>query len=126
MVYCKLRDIQFSSCGSRQPPYSARYQLPWHSSGTFTGSYSTGQQVACVVYKGVDHGICASPQKLYKDEKISGAAVQKLFQDIINHGCKGCGSVPLRPGNNVNDGKSTVNYSNYTCQEGIYPSALRK
>ena len=34
----------------------------------------------------------------------------------------GCGSAPLRPGNNVDDGELTVNYSDGTCQEGICPT----
>lgn len=33
--------------------------------------------------------------------------------------CEGCGSVPLKPGNNVNFGELTVNYMSKICKDGV-------
>lgn len=43
---------------------------------------------------------------------VQGSQIQALFKEIRNHGCKGCGSVPIVfPGSNdPKDGILTVNY----------------
>jgi hypothetical protein len=63
--------------------------------------------------------LCAFPQHLKKDGIVNGWTVKKKFSEIISHGCQGCGSNPIHPGNNVNDGEITVNYVIKTCGEGV-------
>jgi hypothetical protein len=43
-------------------------------------------------------------------ETISGETVKNKLRDLWNHGCRGCGSCPVKPGNNVKSGQVTVNY----------------
>ncbi|KAJ6779966.1 hypothetical protein PWT90_03344 [Aphanocladium album] len=38
-----------------------------------------------------------------------GQTVQRV-QNLLDHGCKACGSVPVDPGNNVKNGELTANY----------------
>lgn len=38
--------------------------------------------------------------------------------DLLKHGCKGCGSCPTKPGNNVATGQLTVNFVAKSCCKG--------
>ncbi|OAQ62343.1 killer toxin, Kp4 [Pochonia chlamydosporia 170] len=62
--------------------------------------YSTGQQIACT------GSLCA-----FYQNGATGTAGQTsgFLQDLLNHGCKKCGSVPTQPGNDVSKGELTVN-----------------
>ncbi|CEJ80553.1 hypothetical protein VHEMI00729 [[Torrubiella] hemipterigena] len=66
-------------------------------------NYGTGIQLACA--DGQYGPICA-----YYQKGASGTADRAagLVQDLINHGCKQCGSIPTEPGNDVNKGELTV------------------
>ncbi|KAK5990862.1 KP4 killer toxin [Cladobotryum mycophilum] len=71
-------------------------------------SYGTGQQLACT------GSICA-----FYQNTGSGTAGQAsdLLQQLLDHGCKKCGSAPTNPGNDVSKGQLTVNVvSNPSCQ----------
>ena len=47
------------------------------------------------------------------DCSVSQDRVYELLLDIINHGCKGCGSVPVDfPNNDPSNGILTINYVN--------------
>jgi Kp4 protein len=39
--------------------------------------------------------------------------------DRWDHGCRGCGSVPTNPGNDVKNGELTVNYVENPCSSSI-------
>lgn len=70
--------------------------------------YDTGKQIACT------GSLCAFYQK-----GASGNAgdVSRQLQQLLDHGCKKCGSVPTQPGNNVDNGELTVNIvSHADCQ----------
>ncbi|OAA61557.1 Killer toxin, Kp4 [Cordyceps fumosorosea ARSEF 2679] len=54
-----------------------------------------------------DPSLCIFYQKTGREWTI-GQTVQ-FVQNIIDHGCKACGSVPVDPGNNVNNGELTAN-----------------
>jgi len=72
--------------------------------------YSNGQQIAC------SGDYCAF---LQNSGGASGSQVISLINDIVNHGCSVCGSVPTGfPGSNdVSQGELTVNFvSNQDCQ----------
>ncbi|ATY60061.1 Killer toxin, Kp4 [Cordyceps militaris CM01] len=62
--------------------------------------YATGQQIACT------GSLCA-----FFQNGASGTAGQAsaLLQQLLDHGCKKCGSVPTQPGNDVSRGELTVN-----------------
>jgi hypothetical protein len=53
-----------------------------------TNEYGSGEQIACVVCKGQDHGFCAFAQ-YQGDYKITGATVKDKLKEIVAHGCKG-------------------------------------
>jgi hypothetical protein len=81
--------------------------------------YSNGQQIACVRCPaggplGGEQGICVFTQKM-GDRKIKGSVVKSKINDLIRHGCDGCGSCPVDPGNNVDNGEVTVNYVSSAC-----------
>jgi hypothetical protein len=65
--------------------------------------YNNGEHIACA-------GIfCAF---LQNSGGAPGSSIVPLIQDLRNHGCKVCGSVPLffpQGDNNVRDGELTVN-----------------
>lgn len=62
--------------------------------------YNPGQQIACT------GTLCA-----FYQNGASGTAEETSawIARIMQHGCKKCGSVPTRPGNNVATGQLTVN-----------------
>ncbi|MCJ1350775.1 MAG: hypothetical protein MMC33_000756 [Icmadophila ericetorum] len=62
--------------------------------------YSSGQHIACV------NNICA-----FYPNVASGTAgnAATYLQNLLNHGCKKCGSDPI-DGNNVNNGELTANW----------------
>lgn len=45
----------------------------------------------------------------------TAALAKAKIQDLINHGCEGCGSCPILAGNNVDTGEITVNYVTSPC-----------
>ncbi|KAL1964723.1 hypothetical protein VTN77DRAFT_6749 [Rasamsonia byssochlamydoides] len=68
-------------------------------------TYSSGEQIGCVpVSLGA---ICA-----FYQAGASGNIRNALgyIEQLSNHGCKTCGSVPTKPGNDVSQGMLTVNY----------------
>ncbi|TQV90464.1 hypothetical protein V2A60_010454 [Cordyceps javanica] len=70
--------------------------------------YNTGQQIACT------GSLCA-----FYQNGASGSAGQtsEFLQQLLDHGCKKCGSVPTQPGNDVSKGELTVNVvGNPSCQ----------
>ncbi|GAB0136014.1 hypothetical protein EsDP_00004332 [Epichloe bromicola] len=62
--------------------------------------YNTGQQIACT------GSLCA-----FYQSGATGTAEQTsgFLQQLLDHGCKKCGSVPTQPGNDVKKGQLTVN-----------------
>ncbi|KAF4336668.1 killer toxin Kp4 SMK-like core [Fusarium beomiforme] len=66
--------------------------------------FGDGAQIACT--SGDAGSICA-----FYQSGASGTANDAFhqMQEIIDHGCKLCGSVPTQPGNNVANGQLTVN-----------------
>ncbi|CEJ80552.1 hypothetical protein VHEMI00728 [[Torrubiella] hemipterigena] len=70
--------------------------------------YDTAKQIACT------GSICA-----YFQKGASGTAARasELLGQLLDHGCKKCGSIPTEAGNDVNKGELTVNYvSHQDCQ----------
>lgn len=52
-------------------------------------------------------------------QSLSYGQVCDYLRKLKSHGCKGCGSIPINPGNNVKNGQVTVNYvSQCTCTGG--------
>ncbi|KAJ5394693.1 hypothetical protein N7509_000246 [Penicillium cosmopolitanum] len=73
-------------------------------------TYFNGQRIAC--WKaGAGDGLCAF---LQGTGGIQGSLIPELVQDLVNHGCTRCGSVPVffnSGDNNINDhGELTINY----------------
>lgn len=72
-------------------------------------TYQNGEKIACTDKLGV--GICAF---LQGTGGITGDLIKTLVQDLVNHGCKVCGSVPVffnSGDNNINDhGELTINW----------------
>jgi hypothetical protein len=70
--------------------------------------YQNDQHIACVAAEGTDGALCA-----FLQDTASGATASEIgphWQDLIDHGCHGCGSVPLNPGNDVSQGQLTINF----------------
>ncbi|ROW03860.1 hypothetical protein VPNG_07270 [Cytospora leucostoma] len=67
-----------------------------------SNTYGNGVHIACVGH------ICAFLQNISGTK--TGAEVKQYVQNLLNHGCKTCGSDPTEPGNNVDNGELTVNY----------------
>ncbi|CEJ80551.1 hypothetical protein VHEMI00727 [[Torrubiella] hemipterigena] len=67
--------------------------------------FNGGENIAC------SHGSMGSVCAFYQNG-ASGSAkdAYKQLQDLMNHGCKLCGSIPTQPGNDVSKGELTVNY----------------
>lgn len=79
--------------------------------GIDTGrTYQNGEHIACWE-SSLGTGICAF---LQSTGGITGDLIKELVQDIVNHGCTVCGSVPVffnSGDNNINDhGELTINY----------------
>ncbi|KAI1843990.1 hypothetical protein JX265_005828 [Neoarthrinium moseri] len=73
--------------------------------------YNPGQHIACCGDKALASGLCAFVQGDFHDGQISAARAGDLLQDLVNHGCGKCGSVPIGPNNDPNaDGILTVNW----------------
>ncbi|CAK7275089.1 hypothetical protein SEPCBS119000_006502 [Sporothrix epigloea] len=70
-------------------------------------------QIACS--SGRSNTICA-----YFQKGASGSAVDAYnhVQNLLNHGCRICGSDPTQPGNDVNNGELTVNIVDNACCVG--------
>lgn len=61
--------------------------------------YNTGQQIACT------GSLCA-----FYQNGATGTAndASAQLQQLLDHGCKKCGSVPTQPGNDVSQGELTA------------------
>lgn len=70
--------------------------------------FNNGQHIACSEESG--DKFCAF---LQNSGGAPSSSVKALVQYLVDHGCKGCGSVPLfYPGdNNVANGELTINYT---------------
>ncbi|KAK5993975.1 KP4 killer toxin [Cladobotryum mycophilum] len=75
--------------------------------------FYSGQQVAC--NSGSTGSICA-----FYQNGASGTGHDAFNQakQIIDHGCRICGSVPTQPGNDVSKGQLTINYVSNPCCQG--------
>ena len=62
-------------------------------------------QSACGEYEGGKAVFVQSTSQTLSFGQVCG-----LLRQLEAHGCKGCGSIPINPGNNVDDGQVTVNY----------------
>lgn len=71
------------------------------------GVWSNGQHLACVPH--VTGRLCAFYQNIGGRTFNKGQSVTYLDQ-LKDHGCRVCGSIPTDPGNNVGNGQLTVNY----------------
>lgn len=80
----------------------------------------------------VNFGFCLFLQHLPsgpKDSGVNGSEIKRLLTELHNHGCKGCGSVPLgfgwnaygkAIGNDPSTGLLTMNWVNHmNCGDGI-------
>ena len=77
--------------------------------------FSNGEHIACSGH------ICAFLQKT--SGGASGQQVRDAIVKLLNHGCKGCGSVPFID-NDVDKGELTVNYVSTTCDDSVCNGAL--
>ncbi|KAF7586542.1 hypothetical protein BBP40_008697, partial [Aspergillus hancockii] len=66
--------------------------------------FNNGEHIACIENK-LGTGICAFFQNTSGGG--SGADAKRLIQDLINHGCTACGSVPTNPGV-ISRGQATI------------------
>lgn len=71
------------------------------------GSWTNGQQIACVPH--VTGRLCAFYQNIGGRSFNKQQSVTFLDQ-LRDHGCRNCGSIPTDPGNNVGNGQLTVNF----------------
>jgi hypothetical protein len=88
--------------------YSLLGQLP-------TGAeYSNGQHIACLAGKGgipnfwADGALCLFLQNAAAP--VPAVTVELLLQDLLDHDCSACGSIPVTWGTDVSQGELTVNY----------------
>ncbi|KAM0799777.1 hypothetical protein BDR22DRAFT_890063 [Usnea florida] len=88
--------------------------------------YYNGQDIACMVHHVYPYGwitwgfYCAFMQGNIPAEGFDGATVQLKMQQMIEHHCLGCGSVPFSPDNDPNTlGILTVNYVSKSECEGL-------
>ncbi|KAK3368975.1 Kp4-domain-containing protein [Lasiosphaeria ovina] len=68
--------------------------------------FPPGVQLACVT-----GSLCAFTQNLPAGVWLTGAEIKNLAQQIVNHGCKKCGSAPSAQ-NEVSRGELTFNFVN--------------
>lgn len=77
-------------------------------------TYYNGQRIACWDSR-LGTGLCAM---LKSTGGIKGDLIKTLVQDIVNHGCTKCGSVPVFYNSGDNDashhGELTINYVSST------------
>ncbi|KAI6762435.1 hypothetical protein HG530_008415 [Fusarium avenaceum] len=71
------------------------------------GNWANGEHVACVPF--VFGSLCAFYQGIGGRTFTKEQTVTFLDQ-LQDHGCNKCGSIPTDPGNNVDNGQLTVNY----------------
>lgn len=71
------------------------------------GQWGNGQQIACVPH--VTGRLCAFYQNIGSRTFTKGQTVTYLDQ-LRDHGCKNCGSIPTDSGNDVSKGELTVNF----------------
>ena len=88
--------------------------------------YYAGQDIACMVHHIYPHPIftwgfyCAFMQGNIPAEGFDGAEIQLKMQQMIEHHCLGCGSVPFSSDNDPNTlGILTVNYVSQSECEGL-------
>lgn len=87
--------------------------------------YYTGQNIACMKHKAYPYPInwgffCAFMQGNIPAEGVDGTMIQLKMQQMIEHHCLGCGSVPFSPDNDPNTlGILTVNYVRQSECEGL-------
>lgn len=72
--------------------------------------FNNGQQIACT-----DNNICAFVQNF--GGQVSESQIGTLLGNLVDHGCKTCGSVPLGfpNSNDVSQGELTVNFVSSPC-----------
>ncbi|KAK5990861.1 KP4 killer toxin [Cladobotryum mycophilum] len=75
--------------------------------------FNTGEQIACS--HGSQGSICA-----FFQSGASGSArdAYNFAQQLLDHKCGACGSVPTQGGNDVSKGQLTVNYVTQPCCDG--------
>ncbi|RGP81842.1 killer kp4 [Fusarium longipes] len=73
-------------------------------------TFRNGEHITCVDINNIGNhpAICAFYQNI-GDRVFSVSQTQTYLQQILDHGCKLCGSVPTDAGNNVANGQLTVN-----------------
>ncbi|KAK6834790.1 hypothetical protein PG987_009484 [Apiospora arundinis] len=73
--------------------------------------YNPGDHIACCGDKAVASGLCAFVQGNFNGQ-MSASRAGDLLQQLVNHGCGKCGSVPVNfPGSNdPGNGILTVNW----------------
>ncbi|KAF2669833.1 killer toxin [Microthyrium microscopicum] len=76
--------------------------------------FVNGDKVACIGCRHVVGGLCAIVQNI-GGGNVEGLVVKQKVSDLLSHGCKGCGSCPVFPGNDVSTGEITVNYVKNHC-----------
>ncbi len=86
--------------------------------------YYDGQKIACMkhsVYPWITWGFyCAFMQGNIPAEGFDGSVIQLKMQQMVEHGCLGCGSVPFSADNDPNiAGILTVNYVHKSECEGL-------
>lgn len=77
--------------------------------------FPDGRQIAC------SSSICAF---LQKSQGASGSLIRTILDDLKNHNCKVCGSVPtlFRNGtNDINFGELTLNFVSQPCGDASAP-----
>lgn len=57
-------------------------------------------------------GICAFPNYLKPGANLTLAQIRPLADQVLEHGCKTCGSATVKWGNSNEDGYLTFNYVN--------------
>ncbi|KAJ7054032.1 killer toxin, kp4 [Mycena amicta] len=73
--------------------------------------YSNGEHIAC------RDNVCAFLQD--EEQSRSGEEIKSVAHEIVDHGCKVCGSVPTSSENNVAYGELTFNYVDRPACEGL-------
>lgn len=73
--------------------------------------YNNGEQIICEF----ETGVCAFFQN---SGGGSGSTVNTLLNELLQHGCTVCGSIPINPGNNVANSELTVNAAGSQCRGG--------
>ena len=88
--------------------------------------YYAGQNIACMAHHAyptpwISWGFyCAFMQGNVSEQGEDGAAIQLKMQQMIEHHCLGCGSVPFSPDNDpMKLGILTVNYVRHSECEGL-------